>query len=67
MIRIMIIKVLQKEKEMRARMLGKRHFVAGYDEAKFVKTEGNIKAPEFFKDLPEDSNFNLRQQGTTGL
>ena len=48
-IQIMIIKVLQKEKEMRAKMIEERNFVAGYDEAKFVKTEGGIKAPDLFE------------------
>ena len=48
-IHIMIIKVLQKEKELRTMKAEARNFTAGFDEAKFVKTEGSIKAPEMFQ------------------
>ena len=48
-LQIMIIRVLQNEKEVRAKEAEERNFVAGYDEAKFVKSEGRIKAPEFFQ------------------
>ena len=45
----MIIKVLQKEKELRKKIAEERNYVAGYDEAKFVKTEGNIIAQVSFQ------------------
>ena len=48
-IHIMIIKVLQKEKEARTKRAEERTFVNGYDDAKFVKTDGCIKAQLAFE------------------
>ena len=45
----MIIKVLQKEKEVRTGRAEERNFVNGYDDAKFVKTDGSIKAQLAFE------------------
>ena len=45
----MIVKVLQKEKEERTRRAEENNFVNGFDETKFVKTEGSIKAQLAFE------------------
>ena len=54
-IHMMIIKVLQKEKELRAKKAEERNFVAGYDDAKFIKSEGSIKVKprSAFRDIPK--------------
>ena len=48
-IHIMIIRVLQKEKEERNRRAEERNFVNGFDETKFAKTDGSIKAQLAFE------------------
>ena len=48
-IHVMIIKVLQTEKDVKTARIAAKKFVAGYDETKFVKTDGSIKGPEMFQ------------------
>ena len=48
-IHVMIIKVIQKETEVQTGKIEARNFIAGYDETKFVKTDGRIKGPEMFQ------------------
>ena len=66
-IHIMIIRVLQKEKELRTNRMEERNFTAGYDEIKFVRTEGSIKASEMFQGPARRLNLKQPAKGNHRL
>ena len=60
---IMIVKVLQNEKESRAARTQAKNFAAGYDDAKFIKADGCIRGPECFHGPVMKSNLKTPVKG----